>query len=313
MATANIQEDLSLSGCSVCFDSCVSTRNLPVCLHSFCEACILTFIKSLNEDVVSEFQCPVCRQRNIGPGSTGDVHDWLLSLELNIPGPIQNGKRTEDAELCVRCKENEKSTLAIKYCFDCQEFLCEMCCRIGHGFKQLKHHLLINIEQDSCDRKEREVIRSMSDYLVCQSHPDKELSLLCREDNTLCCSACTEISHRSCNDIVVIKDCASKENNLGGAQNLLDRFSKLTDISQAIIQTKKENEVENKKSTEKIVEEIQELRRKINDVFDVLQDTVISNVKDCAKHILLQIKTLLANCKKSLKLSKFHAHCWRNH
>ena len=300
---ADKNEEETLTLCSVCFDTDVSTRKLSVCTHLFCEPCISNYLKSLNKEVVKEFECPVCKQENTGPAKLEDIQNWFSSLEINH-ARVQNGKDekgSEDLKVCVRCHENDKTTTADRYCFECQEMLCEVCCRIGHGFKQLQNHEIISIEAALSDIKEREIIRKMSDYLVCRKHPGNELRLLCRADSMLCCSECRETIHRSCNRVVSVNDCVDENRTREEAQDLLVRLSNLTDLSEAIVRVKNENETVNKKNAERIVEEIQELRRKVNDVFDVLQDSVNQQCKGLTKSYYLVDQDDIGELQETIK------------
>ena len=296
---ADKNEEETLTLCSVCFDTDVSTRKLSVCTHLFCEPCISNYLKSLNK----EFECPVCKQENTGPAKLEDIQNWFASLEINH-ARVQNGKDekgSEDLKVCVRCHENDKTTTADRYCFECQEMLCEVCCRIGHGFKQLQNHEIISIEAALSDIKEREIIRKMSDYLVCRKHPGNELRLLCRADSMLCCSECRETIHRSCNRVVSVNECVDENRTREEAQDLLVRLSNLTDLSEAIVRVKNENETVNKKNAERIVEEIQELRRKVNDVFDVLQDSVNQQCKGLTKSYYLVDQDDIGELQETIK------------
>ena len=305
MATAKVEEDLSLSLCPICFERFVEPRKLSVCSHSFCEGCILTYITELKtkQELGDEFQCPVCRQTNPSLTNDQDMYSWVKSLELNhdLISNLKSENGFKGVDLCVRCKDFKKPTFAVKYCLDCREYLCENCCRIGHGFKVLKDHTIVDINQGNNDSEQMGVTEMMSQYLVCPTHPEKICTYLCKDDDNFCCTECILVKYKHCYDIVEIKEQASKETHGLDAKNLVDRFAKLQNICEAIVQAKKENEAINKKDTENIVTKIQEMRTKVNHLFDLLEETVVQQCKALTKKNSLAATEEIEKLQKMIK------------
>ena len=305
MATAKVEEDLSLSLCPICFERFVEPRKLSVCSHSFCEGCVLTYMTALKtkQELGDEFQCPVCRQTNPSPTNDQDMYSWVKSLELNhdLISNFKSENEFKGVDLCVRCKDFKKPTFAVKYCLVCREYLCENCCRIGHGFKVLKDHSIVDIKQGNNDSEQMRITEIVSQYLVCPTHPDKIRTYLCKDDDNFCCTECILVNHRHCYDIVEIKEQVSKETHDIDAKNLVDRFAKLKSVSEAVIQAKKENEAINKKDTANIVTNIQEMRTKVNHLFDLLEETVVQQCKALTKKNSLAAAEEIENLQEIIK------------
>ena len=292
MATC-LEDSLSQSVCSVCFERFKVPRKLPTCAHSFCEECIVIYSTSLfenNEDGTPiELPCPLCREVNQLPADNTDVGEWVSSLELNeeLAKSAETESQNELPELCARCKESSRPVSASKYCFECQEHLCERCCRTGHRFKLLWNHSIIETTQLLGDKKQKELMERMSVYTLCKRHPEKKLRFICVEEGKLCCDTCRDVLHSTCKDVKEIKDYANKDALAEGVPKLKEILSKLSDLSKVIIQRKKENEVSNKTDSQTILGEIQTMRQRVNQVFDAVEDNVREQCKALTKKCAL--------------------------
>ena len=215
MATC-LEEKLLRSVCSVCFERYKLPRKLPSCAHSFCEECIVKYSTSLLENKEDgtpiELPCPLCREVNQLPADNTEVGKWVTSLELNeeLAKSVETESQNELPEMCARCKENCRPVIASKYCFECQEHLCEKCCRTGHGFKLLRDHSIIEISPVEYDKQQKELMGSMSVYTFCKRHPVKKLRFICVGEDKLCCDTCKDVLHNTCKDVQQIKEYANK-------------------------------------------------------------------------------------------------------
>ena len=285
MATATERqgEDLSTLTCAICFEFYSEPRKLPSCSHSFCEHCIFRYVTILKtKDFAGEFKCPFCSQLNLCSDIGEDVLEWVQRLETddaliqNVNSYIGGG----NVELCIRCKESEKSIKASKFCLDCEEHFCDNCCDFGHKFKALKNHsfITINVDKTSLD-KELNINQTMQKYLKCPVHPDESLTLLCEDGETFHCTSCAIENHH----FTKIADSVTKEQNNLEAKKLLDKYEKLTAVIKAIIEVSRVNEVENKTETERIITQIWNMKAKLINLFDSLEETVRDQCKALTK------------------------------
>ena len=268
-------------------------RKLPSCAHSFCEACILkyttTLVENKEDGTPTELPCPLCREVNHVPTNNADVGQWVTSLELNeeLVKSVETESQKDTPELCVRCKESSRPVAASKYCFDCQEHLRERCCQTGHGFKLLRNHSVIEIPPEDSDKKQKQLIESISVYTLCKRHPEKKLRFICVEEDKLWCDICKDMIHNTCRGIIEIKEYVTKNNITEEVPKLKDKLSSLSYLSKLLILRKNENEASNKTDTQTILEKLQTMRQNMNQVLDALEDNVREQCKALAKKCAL--------------------------
>ena len=150
---ATVQRSEELFACSICYGQLINPRQLPECLHTFCENCLLTYLNKLkfNDKDSCEFQCPNCRGHIPLPKATEDLQSWVKSLEtsenddqdMELDTTLK-GENVNDL-LCIPCKDIDKLVTADKHCIECKENLCASCSRIRQGLELLKGHTLIDI------------------------------------------------------------------------------------------------------------------------------------------------------------------------
>ena len=145
------------TGCDYCKKLLKDPRLLP-CLHSFCTACLLKFVK---ED--EELFCPTCHE-NHGVKEVPNLPKDVLAESLIFQG------RTGDEDLtsCSSCSTETEE--AVNRCLDCSEFLCSECSSIHRRMRQTRDHEIITLNDY---KKEDEKISHRR--LFCDVHPDEEL------------------------------------------------------------------------------------------------------------------------------------------
>ena len=97
-------------------------------------------------------------------------------------------------KLCDPCNKTSKSSFAVKYCSDCEEFLCSDCL-IYHGKlkSSVSHHVVdVNVTDDQSFVVNKE----------CPTHKDMTLDFFCSDHDSICCKSCTaSMRHRTCENI----------------------------------------------------------------------------------------------------------------
>ena len=309
MASARLNED-SGKTCPVCFEKFIKPKKLPACGHTLCENCIhlhLSSVKHEQESELEDFQCPICRSSNHIP-KDHELLAWVQSLEDDLEvlcgDRIQEITEDNSSVWCTPCKVYEIEAVAEVKCLNCSENLCQKCCRIRHSVELFRDHITVNISDKTGNNKlENELLTK---YLVCQLHHGKLLSFVCEDEDTVCCWECILLKHRSCSKVVEIKGIATKESNDKGTEELKDKIARVTAYSKQIIASKKENEIENKHEKDTILASIQEMRRKVNDVFDVLQETITEQCNALTKKnnlVALDDIEILQGINKELSVS----------
>ena len=169
MATCSTDVSLSLK-CSVCLELYTDPRVLP-CLHTFCLHCLEPLVKN------NRLTCPQCRGEHSIPKD--DVSMYPVDLSL-LP---ELGEAKEEKKICGSCTSGD---VAVGYCTDCGEFLCEWCRDTCHKRnKAFLSHTLVSLEDapgfPSSTREQ---------HSYCDMHTDHKLEVYCRSCTAVVCSMC---------------------------------------------------------------------------------------------------------------------------
>ena len=97
------------------------------------------------------------------------------------------------SQLCDRCFRATKSSVAVKYCSDCDESLCSDCFSVHGTFKAFMSHHVIDA-QVSADK-------SFELNKFCSDHKDMVLDFYCFDHDDICCKSCIADKHRICGKI----------------------------------------------------------------------------------------------------------------
>jgi len=99
----------------------------------------------------------------------------------------------DSSTLCDPCDRTSKSSFAVKYCSDCEEFLCSECAVDHSKLKAfVSHHVVdVNVTDD----------QSFVDSKECPTHKDMPLDFFCSDHDSICCKSCIASMHRACENI----------------------------------------------------------------------------------------------------------------
>jgi len=198
-ASRDIRNQLSsIAECSVCCETFSDPRQLP-CIHTFCCKCIGGF--SRDSKPGDEVPCPLCRKNfTIPDGGIGSLpKNFFVQQLVDIASPTSNR--------CQGCSvdgnEQSNAKLAVKFCVECSDRLCESCVDIHRRVKQTRTHELVELSEDG--RSIETVMKSKKIY--CDKHTKKALKLYCFECKKAICMMCFVEMHQShmCSDNSFLK------------------------------------------------------------------------------------------------------------
>ena len=313
MATALAREELPT--CSICYGHFINPRYLPGCSHIFCENCLLTFISNhkSNDKDSCECQCPNCRNQISLPKSKEDLQNWVKSLEGLITDETMasntSSEETVNDSLCISCKDVDTSVPAEKYCFDCQESLCERCSKIRHRTKVLKEHTIIGLQQakDALkDDKQGKLIRALAEFSKCSKHPDKTVSVVCKDDDSLCCTDCVIETHRHCEIIVSLQKEDIKSENESTVKKTKERVEEIVTKINAVVDFRNGNVTEVKQKADMIAGKVKEMRAKFNTLFDALEESICAKAKAISKNCAIEVEENALKLKEISKTLKYY-------
>ena len=168
--------------CSICLELFSDPRLLP-CLHTYCLKCL----QGLVSDKKSDLSCPQCRAKYKIP--KGGVVSYLS--DLSVLPELEATKVTAEKEEVKICGLCTTGAIAVGYCSDCGEYLCESCRDVLHNtIKVFTAHSIISLECSSA-------VVLIGKSPLCPHHPKYELEIFCKTCDILVCSMCMlETTHK---------------------------------------------------------------------------------------------------------------------
>ncbi|KAH3753590.1 hypothetical protein DPMN_188230 [Dreissena polymorpha] len=137
----------------------------------------------------------------------------------------------------------------------------------------------------------------MEDLLLnCAVHKEEKLKMFCQDHSQLCCTDCFLLNHRQCTNVALISESAKNlsmdmrqlSNNL---QTIVDELNKLKSKQEASIQSV---EV----SCNAKLQEIQDMRKKLNAALDVLENTTLKELDENRTTMQTSLKKDVENCSR---------------
>ena len=238
-----------------------------------------------NKELENKLKCPVCTKYNTIPGKY-DIKEWVMMLQTDCVDGQRKGRKVQDG--CASCKSLGRESKPTIFCLDCLEKLCQACSDIRHTFKPMNHHKYIDIEKAFKNDDGSKTISMLSEYLdlSCDSHPSEAINYYCKDNDVFCCTACRYKDHKKCDSVLKVEELVEEE---GTTQE-----KKFTYISGLISNLSKYAETfescttDYKKQVEEIGRNFKEIRAKINQIMDSLEEALNDQAKAMAKkHALM--------------------------
>ena len=290
MATATDKGDqmCGMVKCPICLANYLDPRKLPVCSHSFCKTCAMLYVSKLDENELSEngLPCPFCRTLNPAPKThdATSIESWANSFEKSEDLAVKAGNTDNELVLkneCDSCKVFGISTKASKLCADCFQIFCVPCSVGRHSWKLHGNHKVKDL--DETNKSVIKDLRSLRDFSCCEEHSDKNLNFICKDDEVACCSTCAIVYHRHCDDVVEIDGNRSEQVARTEVESMNALIDKITEFAQKVVEIKKTDLANTKQQIENIKDTLQDVRRKVNQTLDLLEETVTEKTKAILK------------------------------
>ncbi|CAG2210834.1 TRIM56 [Mytilus edulis] len=268
MAIAPDQTDTfdDLLTCTICLETFTGPKYLP-CLHTFCTACINTYILSTagKEKTKTSFKCPICRRNVLMAESTGNPETWAEKLPGNhfVASMMDRQAIRRSEKLCDSCKANNESKNASSWCVVCEEAFCGSCEKYHKSFKMSAKHPIVLLN-DIATNKEPV---SISSLIYCEEHQGEVIKAYCIDHSKPLCTLCATLSHRKCEDVITIEKAASETSKqlsdlLQSRKDLTTDFEKETEAILTKVSTIKDNIIKHLNKIEnQIKDEIKSLKK----------------------------------------------------
>ena len=180
--------------CSSCLKLYTDPRVLP-CLHTYCLQCIDGF----NVDE-SSLTCPQCKAKHQLPQTPYPVNLFALSGVEEAKDKTGDNVKEETKLICGFCTTGD---VAVGYCIDCGEYLCECCRDVIHkrGKMFSSHKVVSSGEAASLKR-----VAPMTDNSAphCTIHTEYRIEVYCRTCvSFVCCKCVLEYPHKEHENLLI--------------------------------------------------------------------------------------------------------------
>ncbi|VDI02836.1 tripartite motif-containing protein 56 [Mytilus galloprovincialis] len=297
MAIAPDQTDNfdDLLTCTICLETFTGPKYLP-CLHTFCTACINTYILSTagKEKTKTSFKCPICRQDVLMAKSTANPETWAEKLPGNhfVASMMDRQAIRRSEKICDSCKANNESKNALSWCVVCEEAFCESCEKCHKSFKISAKHPIVLLK-DIGTNKEPVIISSL---IYCEEHSGEVIKAYCVDHSKPLCTLCATLSHRKCEDVITIEKAASGIKKSEKAIELSTELKETNKQLSDLIQSRKDLTTDFEKETEGLLTTISTIKdniiKHLNKIENQIEDEIKSLKKEAGLKLSEQLQTL---------------------
>jgi hypothetical protein len=191
------QELNDITTCCICTEVYTDPKALP-CIHTFCMKCIQETGLKTNKGPGDEMPCPICRRLFRIPEEGFHRLPKNFFIERLIGVANLSYQLKSSIPLCDACiEENEEAGVEISaadsYCVDCNQKLCQECCRHHRKFKSTKNHRL----RPMTEHESGQTVMTNIAPSVCELHEQKVLDVYCTDCKTVVCAICFIDNHNN--------------------------------------------------------------------------------------------------------------------
>src|SRR6218665_2016485 len=197
-----------MTECCICLKTFTDPRMLP-CIHTFCFQCLKELVDKSDKKPGDEIQCPMCRKEFTlsSDGVQGIQKNFFMAGMIAARNALNQSKLGDIP--CDVCKTNNGGTesniaKATLRCLECQENLCEECCKMHKAFKVSRNHKVLKIDDEV---GEEEAVKNLN-VVNCDIHRGKILDYYCAECKKVVCVSCFVENHKThdCKDVNTVEE-----------------------------------------------------------------------------------------------------------
>ncbi|XP_053383611.1 E3 ubiquitin-protein ligase TRIM56-like [Mercenaria mercenaria] len=199
-------------------------------------------------------------------GSTTDASDELFDF------------------ICSPCNKKDRNSEAVKYCVDCQEYLCVPCVESHNSFSVLAGHILVERSKfGNASRTDKKDLPSVPTER-CKVHSLKLVDMYCADHDTVGCHVCFTICHKPCRDIHYIPEYVETTKQTENTRKINDEMDKAISEMDNLMKKKQKDIKDNRKTKATFLQEIKAFRKEINEALDRLEHASVAEVEgNCGK------------------------------
>ena len=184
------QRLLRLIECPVCLNELQDPR-LLTCRHTLCYTCLKDY--TVKNKYVKELPCPVCREETtIYKGGVDNLPKFFFMNELKevVMGEDKVKEERPQKPRGVVCSTKACGEVAVKFCTEGCEFLCQECVDEHNNYRRTKSHQVIGASEG-----EKIIKRNEPPYPPCHRHKHQLMDLYCIKCRQPMCNTCSNSIH----------------------------------------------------------------------------------------------------------------------
>src|SRR6218665_2170983 len=294
-----------ITECPICKETYKEPKILP-CIHTFCMTCLQETGLKTNKRPGVKMPCPVCRTEFTIPekGFVGLQRNFFMERLIEVK-TIMNPSST--CVLCDACQEdNDFGVLvdipsAAMYCADCNQRLCEECCKNHRKYKATKNHRMLQLDGALIN------IPSIAKQYVCDKHENKQLDIYCSSCQEAICALCFFDGHKTHETLPVVNVSSDfrrviKENSDSMLSFILDLKNKVKEEdNEKVVFARKVAEVES---------EIKATRHNLQECIEKHCDSLLQQLNSIKQEQNTKNESQLCDLETVLAcLVSFQAYC----
>ncbi|XP_053390422.1 uncharacterized protein LOC128553314 [Mercenaria mercenaria] len=102
---------------------------------------------------------------------------------------VKDGSDADFELVCTPCGEDDIREEAVKFCVECNQYLCTTCARCHRRIAASKSHKLL-------DREDAKNTSMVAMTAKCRYHPDRDIEMFCGTHDMVYCTKCVATEHR---------------------------------------------------------------------------------------------------------------------
>ena len=286
MATPHtlLEEVHDITECPVCIEMMVEPKMLP-CIHTFCLKCLNLYWN--DKHAGSRVPCPVCRKEfEIPEGGIGNLQSNFSVQKLIDAQKKLSKDETVKCDICL-CRKLE--TVAINFCVECQQYLCEQCSEGHVSMNSSKSHHLISLG-DQSELKRR---LKFSGTHQCDKHDGKRLEIYCMDCKVAVCTVCFLKEHKHHDGSDMMEFVEEQTNQISENVDAIGKLSVEVNRQIEKLELSLKEFPDSVAETERIImKKAEDLKRMVDDHVEVLLQKLNLLMSEYMKNLTTAIKEL---------------------
>ncbi|XP_053383610.1 uncharacterized protein LOC128549892 [Mercenaria mercenaria] len=201
---------------------------------------------------------------------------------------------------CSPCNKKDRKSEAVKYCVDCQEYLCVPCVESHNSFSVLAGHTLVERSKfGNASRTDKKDLPSVPTER-CKVHSLKLVDMYCADHDSVGCHVCFTINHKPCQDIHYIPEYVETTKQMENIRKINDEMDKSISEMDNLMKKKQKDIEDNRKTKATFLKEIKAFRTEINEALDRLEQASVAEVEGKCSKLDREFREELKNIQDTL-------------